>query len=152
MRTRLTPEGYERLSAELDELINVDRPRLAEMFQEAAEDQDFEDNPEFDTVRIEQSIVGQRIAELSILLNNAIIIDQPPSEEIADLGSTVSLQEEDGSVSKYKLVSPIESDPKEYKISNQSPLGKMLIGKKAGEKIAVQAPDGLIHFKILKIE
>jgi len=152
MRTRLTPEGFERLSAELDELLKVDRPRLAEKFKEAADDQDFEDNPEFESVRIERAFVDKRIAELSILLNNAVIIDQPSSEETADLGSKVTLQEEDGTISCYKLVSPIEANPKEQKISNQSPLGKMIIGKHAGDKILVHAPDGLIQFEILKIE
>jgi transcription elongation factor GreA len=152
MRTRLTPEGYERLSAELNGLINNELPGLAEKFKEAADDQDFEDNPEFESVRIEKAFVDRRISELSILLNNAIIIDQSSSEEIADLGSKVTLQEEDGTVSCYKLVSPIEANPKEYKISNQSPLGKTIMGRRAGEKISVNAPDGVIKYEILKIE
>jgi transcription elongation factor GreA len=152
MKTRLTPEGYKRLSAELEELINVERPRLAEKFIEAAEDQDFEDNPEFDTVRIEQAIVDNRISELSVLLNNAVIIEQPPNEEKADLGSTVTLEEEDGNISQYILVNPFEANPQEQKISNQSPIGKMIMGKKAGDKISVQTPGGLINFQILKIE
>jgi len=152
MKTRLTPEGYKRLSAELEELINVERPRLAEKFIEAAEDQDFEDNPEFDTVRIEQAIVDNRISELSVLLNNAVIIEQRPNEETADLGSTVTLEEEDGNISQYKLVNPFEANPQEQKISNQSPIGKMIMGKKAGDKISVQTPGGLINFQILKIE
>lgn len=152
MKTRLTPEGFKRLSAELDELINVERPRLAEIFVETAEDQDFEDNPEFETVRIEKAIVENRITELSILLDNAIIIDQPPSDETIDLGSTVTLQEEDGSISQYKLVNPFEANPLEQKISNQSPIGKMVMGKKVGDKISVQTPDGLVNFQILKIE
>jgi transcription elongation factor GreA len=152
MKTRLTPEGFKRLSAELDELMNVERPRLAEKFVEAAEDQDFEDNPEFDTVRIEQAIVENRISELSALLNNAVIIEQSPNEEIADLGSTVTLQEDDGNTSQYKLVNPYEANPKEQKISNQSPIGKMVMGKKAGDKISVQTPDGIINFQVIKIE
>lgn len=152
MGTRLTPEGYKRLSAELEELINVERPRLAEIFVEAAEDQDFEDNPEFETVRIEKAIVENRISELSVLLDNAVIIDQPPDEESIDLGSTVTLQEEDGCISQYKLVNPFEANPMEQKISNQSPIGKMIMGKKVGDKISVQTPDGLINFQILKVE
>lgn len=152
MLTRLTPEGYAKLKSELDELLNVNRPEVAKKLKEAAEGKDFEDNPELEAVRMEQSFVEGRILELNSLLATAEVMQMSHEFDTAELGATVSIKYEDDVVDRYRLVNPAEANPMDGKISVQSPLGKAIAGKKSGEKVTVNAPDGTFTVEIVSIE
>ncbi len=152
MLTRLTPEGYAKLKSEIDELLNVNRPEVAKKFKEAAEGKDFEDNPELEAVRMEQSFVEGRILELSSLLATAEVMQTTHEFDVAEFGATVSVKYEDDAVDRYRLVNPAEANPMDGKISVQSPLGKAIAGKKSGEKVTVNAPDGTFTVEIISIE
>jgi transcription elongation factor GreA len=152
MTTRLTQEGYDNLRAELDDLVLVRRPEISIKLQETSEGKDFEDNPEMEAVRLEQSFVEGRIKELNAILANAEIIKSKPIFSKVDLGATITVREDDGSTSQFLLVSPAEANPLIDKISYQSPFGKALLGKEVGEKVIVNAPDGDFRVEILKIE
>jgi len=151
MATRLTPEGYTKLKSELDELLNVNRPDVAKKLKEASEGKDFEDNPELEAVRMEQSFVEGRILELSTLLATAEVIKDTHTFDIAELGATVTIKDED-TLSRYRLVNPAEANPMEGKISVQSPFGKAISGKKPGDVVTVNAPDGAFSIEIVSIE
>ncbi|MHB8133833.1 MAG: transcription elongation factor GreA [Anaerolineaceae bacterium] len=151
MATRLTPEGYAKLKSELDELVNVNRPDVAKKLKEASEGKDFEDNPELEAVRMEQSFVEGRILELSTLLATAEVIKDTHSFDTAELGAIVTIKDDDA-VSRYRLVNPAEANPMEGKISVQSPFGKAISGKKPGDIVTVHAPDGVFSIEIISIE
>ncbi len=152
MTIRLTPEGYAKLQTELDDLVLNSRPEVAKKLKEASEGKDFEDNPELEAVRMEQSFVEGRIQELSILLAAAEILKETHVFETAELGARVTLKFDDGSEESYRLVNPAEANPMEGKISIQSPIGKAIAGKKAGEKATAHAPDGNFCVEVVNIE
>ena len=152
MVTRLTPEGFAKLKSELDELINVNRPEVAKKLKEAAEGKDFEDNPELESVRMEQSFVEGRILELRSILATAEVMKESREFDTAELGATVTIKDNENSIDRYRLVSPAEANPMEGKISVQSPLGKAIAGKKSGETVVVNAPDCIFSVEILSIE
>lgn len=152
MTTRLTPEGYAKLQSELDELLYVSRPEVAKKLKEASEGKDFEDNPELEAVRMEQSFVEGRIQELSILLGSAEILKDSHAFDSAELGAFVKIKFDDDEIESYRLVSPAEANPMEGKISIQSPIGKAICGKKEGTKATVHAPDGQFEVEIISIE
>ncbi len=151
MTIRLTPEGYEKLKNELEDLTNNSRPEVAKKLKEASEGKDFEDNPELEAVRMEQSFVEGRIQELSILLGSAEILTDSQAFDTAELGAYVSIKFDDGETESYRLVSPAEANPLEGKISVQSPLGKAISGRKASAKVTVHAPDGSFEVEITSI-
>ena len=142
MATRLTPEGFTKLKSELDELMNVNRPEVAKKLKEASEGKDFEDNPELEAVRMEQSFVEGRIFELRSLLATAEVMKDTRTFDTAELGATVTIKDNENSFDRYRLVNPAEANPMEGKISVQSPFGKAISGKKSGETVVVNAPDG----------
>jgi len=152
MVTRLTPEGFAKLKSELDELINVNRPEVAKKLKEAAEGKDFEDNPELESVRMEQSFVEGRILELRSILATAEVMKESREFDTAELGATVTIKDNENSIDRYRLVSPAEANPMEGKISVQYHLGKAIAGKKSGETVVVNAPDGIFSVEILSIE
>lgn len=152
MATRLTPEGYAKLQSELDDLMLNSRPEVAKKLKEASEGKDFEDNPELEAVRMEQSFVEGRIQELSILLASAEILKESHVFETVELGARVTIKFDDGSEESYRLVNPAEANPMEGKISIQSPIGKAICGKKAGEIAIAHAPDGNFNVEIISIE
>ena len=152
----LTKEGLERLTAELHQLRTEGRERLAERLHMAlqdGQDDDFIDNAELEAARHEQSFLEGRIQELEKILSNYELIGQHAiDKDKVGIGarvtvSEVGLDEEE----TYFLVGPAEADPVEGRISNESPLGRALIGQKKGEVVAIQAPNGKIEFKIIKI-
>ena len=127
----LTAEGKKELEAELEELIR-NRPAVAEKIATARAFGDLSENEEYSSARNEQKIAEGRILEIQDILNNAKIIRGGKKDQ-ADLGATVSL-EMGGRKVEYTLVGPTEANPLEGKISNESPIGKALLGKKAGEE------------------
>jgi transcription elongation factor GreA len=147
----LTPEGHQRLEAELQRLTTVRRQEIAERIRESKEHGEFsEDNSELDEVKFEQAMVEGRIVDLKSVIANAQILtpDDIPAKEIG-LGSKVTLASPKGKEDfTVMLVSSIEADPAEDRVSSESPLGEALFGKKKGDQITVDAPAGKITYEI----
>ncbi len=152
-RTYLTEEGAAELRAELDELLNVKRPELAGKLKDAIAMGDLSENADYHDAKEQQAFLEGRIQYLERLLRSATIIDDEDREKgIVTVGSEVTVQEDDLDPETYRIVGPAEANPGEGKISNESPLGRALLGKKVRAKVKVKTPDGDITFKILKIK
>lgn len=152
----LTPEGMKKLEAELEHLKTVRRTEVAARLHEAMAEGEIEENPEYDDAKNEQAFVEGRISDIELILANAILIENNGSkggEKEVRLGSRITLHEV-GTRDKedYVLVGSAEADPKHGKISNESPIGKAVLGKKLNDVVEVAAPAGHIKFKIAKVE
>lgn len=142
----LTKEGLEELKQEFEELSKVKRPEILNRVSQARNMGDLSENAEYTVAREELSFIDGRIEELEELLKQAILISNNHSSTIK-LGSTVKVITTDGK-EEFTVVGEWEADPKERKISHESPLGKALLGKKVGEKVEVEAPAGKIIYTI----
>ncbi len=150
----LTAEGAEELRRELDELVNVQRPRLAQQLKEAIAQGDLSENADYIDAKEQQAFLEGRILYLERLLSTAKIIDETPNPDapnIVQLGSEVTIQAEDEEPETYRIVGVAEADPRNGKISNESPLGSALLGRRKGEKVSVVTPAGERVVKITKI-
>lgn len=150
----LTSEGYQKLQDELDFLRTTKREQIADRLHEAIEGGELLDNAELEAAKNEQAFVEGRIKELEILLATARVVDEKEVDnEIIQVGNRVTIQEE-GSKDKevYEIVGVAEADPSVGKISNESPLGKALLGKRINDKVQVDAPAGSYQVKVLKVE
>ena len=148
----LTSEGFLDLETELNELKNVRRPKVIEAIKDARSQGDLSENADYDAARAEQAEVEGRIKELEYMLENAKII-QKESGHIVGLGSTVTISYvDDDDTEVYSIVGSMEADPFENKISNESPLGKAIIGKKQGEEIELASHTGSYKIKIEKVD
>lgn len=150
----LSPEGLGKLQEELDYLRNVKRKEVAERLKEARSLGDLSENSEYDDARNEQAFVEGRIATLENTLRNAIVIEDPGvvgGDEVR-LGSTVRLKDlEYGDLLEYTIVGSVEADPAKAKISNESPVGRAILGKKKGTTVEVEAPAGNIKYEIVDV-
>lgn len=151
--TFVTQEGYDKLSKELDYLLKTRRKEVAERLHQALTEGDILENAELEDARNEQAFVEGRILALEQMLSTAAIIEpsRTPREKIG-LGSRVTVVEGDGPEETYVIAGPAEADPTNGHISNESPLGRALLGKKVGDIAAVHAPAGVLAFTIVKIE
>jgi transcription elongation factor GreA len=149
--TFLTQEGFDKLQEELDYLRTTKRQEVAERLREAADGEDLIENAEYEAAKNEQAFVEGRIQELEILLATAKIIPEQKSSDCVQVGSTVTIQEEGYDKETFVIVGAAEASPSEGRISNESPLGRALIGHKKGEDVAVEAPDGKYQVKIIKV-
>ena len=148
----LTSEGFLEIEQELNELKNVRRPKVIEAIKDARSQGDLSENADYDAARTEQAEVEGRIKELEYMLENAKII-QKESSHIVGLGSTVTISYvDDDDEEVYSIVGSMEADPFENKISNESPLGKAIIGKKQGDVLDVSSPTGSYQIKIVKVD
>jgi transcription elongation factor GreA len=150
----VTPEGLEKLKAELDELVNVRRVALAQRLSAAIKQGDLSENADYITAKEEQGFLEGRIRELESAVRYAVVIDGPiETDGRAALGSLVTVVEEGyDDEETYHIVGPLEADPTKGKISYESPLGESLMGRVVGDKVTVQAPVGVIEFRIVKID
>ncbi|HSM57700.1 MAG TPA: transcription elongation factor GreA [Candidatus Sulfomarinibacteraceae bacterium] len=152
----ITPEGLERLKNELKQLRTEGRQRIAERLENAfadGQDDEFVDNAELEAARNEQSFLEGRIQELEEILGNYQLIEENGPDDVVGVGNHVTVLEEDSEEEeRYHLVGAAEADPVEGRISNESPLGKALLGAKVGDTVQVHAPNGLIRFRIIEIE
>ena len=149
----LTAGGAERLQAELENLQTVKRQDLAQRLRSAIQQGDLSENADYHAAKEEQAFLEGRIQELEHLLRNAIIIEEVSGiRETVDLGASITVQVDDDDPETYMLVGAKEADPRNGRISNESPIGNALLGKKAGEQVEVETPGGMIRIKILKIE
>lgn len=149
----LTYEGLKKLEKELEYLKSVKRIEVAERIKQALSFGDISENSEYDEAKNEQAQVESRIVQVEMMLKRAKVIDEDEvSTEAVSLGSRVRLldMEFDEEV-EYSIVGSTEADPGNQKISNESPLGSELMGKKIGTVVEVNAPDGVIKFKVLEI-
>ena len=149
----LTYEGLKKLEAELEFLRGEKRREVAERMKQAKSHGDLSENSEYDEARLEHAMVEARIIEFENKLKNARIIDEDEvSTEEVSIGSVVRLHDfEFNQEAEYRIVGSTEANPAENKISNESPVGRALIGHKAGETVDVQTPNGLLKFKVLAI-
>ena len=148
----LTPEGLANLKAELDLLSTVRRREIAGRIKEAREFGDISENAEYDDAKNEQAMLEARIAQLEEKLRSATVIDATElGTDIVRVGSVVHVRE-GGKSTKYTIVGSAEASPAEMKLSNESPVGKALLGRKRGEEVTFSTPRGKRKLKITKID
>ncbi len=150
----LTPEGYEKLKQEIEHLSNDKRREVAERIRVAREFGDIAENSEYDDAKNEQALLEHRIATLEERLRAARVIEKDEiSSDIVSIGSHVKLKDMDANETvEYHIVGSAEANPAEHKLSNESPVGKAIIGRKKGEVVEVAAPRGALKFKIMDIK
>ena len=137
----VSKEGLEQIRQELDELVNVRRAEIASRIQEAKEHGDITENAEYEDAKNEQAFVEGRIQALSALVKNAVVIEESHSKTHVQIGSTVTIQSQDGKES-FTIVGSAEAAPADGRISNESPVGRALLGKRAGDEVVVHLPNG----------
>ena len=150
----LTPEGYENLKEEIEYLSNEKRREVADRIRVAREFGDIAENAEYDDAKNEQAMLEHKIAQLEERLAHARVIDTDDVDtSVVSVGSKVRLRDLDAKQTfEYRIVGSAEANPAENKLSNESPVGKAIIGKKKGETVEVAAPRGSMKFKILEIK
>jgi transcription elongation factor GreA len=146
----LTRDGLEKLRRELDELVNVRRAEVATRIHDAKEHGDLSENAEYEDAKNEQAFVEGRIQALENLVRNAIIIDESHGSDHVQIGSTVVVESSDGRQS-YTIVGSAEASPDDGRISNESPVGRALLGHRKGETVVVKVPAGDFSYKIVSI-
>ena len=148
----LTPEGRAKLEAELEQLKTVRRGEVAERIHAAKEEGDIMENSAYDEAKNEQAFVEGRIMTIEQMLKNAVMIDAARATDIVGLGSYVTVAERGTRHDEvYQIVGSAEADPTRGRISNESPVGRMLLGKRVGDEVQVKIPDGVRHLKITEI-
>lgn len=148
----LTKDGYENLKQELERLLNEERREIADRIKSAKELGDLSENSEYSDAKDQQSFVEGRILEIEHLLKNSEIIDDAHTDcSLVNVGCTVHLDASEKEL-KYRIVGSAEADPKKGYISNESPIGKALLGKKKGDLVEVSVPAGVMKYTIKKIQ
>lgn len=147
----LTRDGHQKLQEELDYLRTEKRQEVALRLHEAMEGGELIEDAEYEAAKNEQAFVEGRIQELEILLANARVIEENDNNGVVQVGAKVTIQEEDNEPEEYTIVGPAEANPRNGRISNESPLGSALIDHRAGETVEVEAPGGSFVVNILKV-
>ncbi len=147
---RLTKEGAAELEAEL-RTLTAKRSTIAESIKSARELGDLAENAEYQSARQEQERNEKRIAEIEHILKNTKLINTPKSDDKVLLGVTVKLKSSNGKSKEFQVVGTVEADPLNGKISDESPIGKALLGKKVGEEIEIKTPAETTSYKITEI-
>src|SRR3954454_7557370 len=150
----LTKQGFEKLKQEIDLLSTTKRQEVAERIRVAREFGDIAENAEYDDAKNEQAMLEHRIAMLEERLRDARVIQKSEiTADVVSIGSHVRLKDVDANETvEYHIVGSAEANPAENKLSNESPVGKAIIGRKKGETVEVAAPRGTLKFKILEIK
>jgi transcription elongation factor GreA len=150
----LTPEGLEELKQKIEHLSTDRRREVAERIRAAREFGDIAENAEYDDAKNEQAMLEKQIADLEDKLRSATVIDTPPSSDMVTVGVTVHVKDQKtGKSQKFKIVGSAEANPADAKLSNESPVGRALLGRKRNETVAVKVPRGPARkLKITKIE
>lgn len=149
----LTKEGFQKLQDELDYLRTMKRQEVADRLHEAMEGGELIENAEYEAAKNEQAFVEGRIQELEILLATARVIeeDKKRKADTIQVGSTVTIQEDGYEEETYTIVGAAEANPRDGKISNESPIGKAILNHRPGEEVQVETPDGSYAVRIVKI-
>jgi transcription elongation factor GreA len=149
----LTAEGFAELKEELERLKGPERNALSKRLREAIQMGDLSENADYHKAKEDQAFLEGRIQDLEFILSRATIIDTANiPRDTVQVGATVTIQEEDYPPDIYQLVGAKEADPGNGRISNESPIGQALLGKRVGDLVTAKTPNGSIQFKILKIE
>ena len=149
----LTAQGAAKLKEELEHLKGVERLALAQRLHEAVSQGDLSENADYHKAKEDQGFLEGRIQELEYLLKNAVIVESHSGErETVDIGASVTIQEDDDDSEIYLLVGAKEADSRNRQISNESPVGRALMGKRVGDIVSIETPGGRLEMKILKIE
>jgi len=147
----LTPEGLAKIKAELEHLRTIRRPAVLEKIYQAKDMSSTVNNAEYDDAKNEQAFIEGRIRQLEEMVENAVIIRTAPSDWVK-LGSKVTVRDADGKQSCYTIVGSAEASPRDGKISNESPVGRALLGRRVGEEVQVMVPAGILRLSITRIE
>ncbi len=148
----LTAEGRVKLEQELNHLRDVRRIEVAESLKAAVEEGDLTENAGYDETKREQAFIEGRIRELEAILANARVLTGSVKTDVILLGASVTVAEDNYAPETYQIVGRTEADPVKGRISNESPLGKALLGKRTGDLVRVDTPGGTTHFKVLAIQ
>jgi transcription elongation factor GreA len=148
--TYISKDGLEKLRAEHDEMVSVRRPEIAQRIHDAKEHGDLSENAEYEDAKNEQAFVEGRIQTLESMIKNATLIDEHHSTDHVQIGSTVSVDSDDGAQS-FTIVGSAEAKPADGRISNESPVGRALLGRKKGDKVTVKVPAGDFAYTIVEI-
>ena len=151
----LTRTGYQRLQEELEHLRTIKRQEVAHRLREAMEgggDMGVDLDAEYEAAKNEQAFVEGRIQELELLLANARVIQDTGKREIVEVGATVTIKEGENEPEIYTVVGRAEANPREGRISNESPLGRALMDHRAGDVVKVEAPGGSFTVQVIKVE
>jgi transcription elongation factor GreA len=149
----LTKEGFQKLQDELDHLRTTKRQEVAERLHEAMEGGELIENAEYEAAKNEQAFVEGRIQELEMLLATARVIEDNGGKHTGSIqvGSKVTIKEQGFDSETYVIVGAAEANPRDGKISNESPIGKAILGHQAGEEVMVETPGGTYKVKIMKV-
>lgn len=147
----LTREGKRKLEEELEYLTTVRRKEVAAEIQSAKEEGDISENSAYDEAKLAQSFLEGRIQTIEAQLRDAVLIENNGDSDRVDVGSVVTVAEVGGEEETYHIVGSAEADPMDGKISNESPIGKALLGAKKGETVEAETPGGTIQFKVVRI-
>jgi transcription elongation factor GreA len=152
-QTFLTREGLKKLEEELNYLRTVRRAEVADRLHNAQEDGELIENAEYEDAKNEQAFVEGRILTLESMLSNAVIIKDKGGHGVVVIGNKITVKEVGGGKPEvFELVGAAEADPKQGRISNESPLGKALLGRRVGDEVKVNAPAGTLAFRITAID
>jgi transcription elongation factor GreA len=147
----LTREGYQKLQEELEYLRTVKRQEVAERLHEAMEGGELIEDAEYEAAKNEQAFVEGRIQELEILLANARVIQETTTADVVQVGTRVTIQDGESEPEVYIIVGPAEANPRNGRISNESPLGRALMDHRVNDTVRVDAPGGAFQVRILKV-
>jgi transcription elongation factor GreA len=148
----LTRQGHQKLHEELDYLRTVKRQEVANRLHEAMEGGELIEDAEYEAAKNEQAFVEGRIQELEMLLANARVIEETGSMDVVQVGAKVTIKEDENETEMYTIVGPAEANPRDGRISNESPLGRAVMDHRAGDKVRVDAPGGSFFVTIVKVE
>ncbi len=147
----LTKEGRAKLEAEIEELETTGRMEVAERIRQAKELGDISESGEYEDAKNKQAFLEGRIREIRNILNNAQMIEEDGDNREVRLGSSVTIRYEDGEEEEWMIVGAAEASPRDGKISNESPIGSSLMGKRARQKATANTPSGIMKMTVIKI-
>ena len=148
----VTKEGLAKIEKELNELVHVRRPELAQRLHDSKEQVGPQNTPEYEDARTEQAFIEGRILELENMIENAVIIEETHDHRKVSLGSKVKVKNREGKTVSYTIVGVAETDLKVGRISNESPMGGALLGRTVGEELEVKAPAGTLTWTIVSVD
>ncbi len=149
----LTEEGLAKLKVELEELMGPKRAELAKRLRVAIQQGDLSENADYKTAKEDQGFLEGRIQEIEVMVRNVVMISESSSADgVVSLGSKVRIEEKGREAVDYLMVGATEADPRNGRISNESPIGQALLGHRVGDSVEVETPAGVLIFKIAKVE
>jgi transcription elongation factor GreA len=147
----ITQEGLAKLQSELEHLLSVRRQEVASKIKRAREMGGTENNAEYEDAKNDQAFVEGRILMLENIVKNATVIESPALLGVVEMGDKVLIQNQDGKIEQFSIVGSTEANPVEGKISNESPVGKALLGRKIGDEVEVTTPAGVLRLLIMDV-